>query len=597
MCEISLGYAGVPALARKGACAMGRLSRAASAAAAVVVLLGCVTADALATTARIKPGGELHLISLSGLRFTSGRTTISCDVTLRGSMTTGSFTLEPSGTIGTVTEVSIRRESCSGGEIVRVLGLPWSIRYQSALALARERTALPDNVQALRVSIGPVGLELRGFSTANCLVEATLTALWEVDRTEQLYVDAYEFESLTLTEQRLPTIRNVGCGNCPSEVTASGLLFPTNVQVLRLGDPASWVASLGDSYISGEAGRWAGNTATPERVDNDVEPDIYLDAGERESIPYCHRSASAEVHIIHGVGSANFACSGARTYTFVNEEGQFKPGIDLNTAERPGQVRMLKDFAREHWVRMIAISIGGNDFNFGPTVEVCVKDYVIFWSSRCSREASVLANYTTENVALKELDITAAIERVVTAMREDHYDEDDYTIVVQTYERVVPPSEQFRYPQEGWTRVSEGGCPFWNEDANWAVAVALPTINEAIVEAVAEVRSERVRVMHVDSAFDGHRLCDERAALLERRGYESWTQEGASDISEWVLQIEVVATEPKMSQEMLHPNYWGQLALRNCLRQAYNNGEPRGGTCVGAGVGLTADGEPRMRLE
>ena len=29
-----------------------------------------------------------------------------------------------------------------------------------------------------------------------------------------------------------------------------------------------------------------------------------------------------------------------------------------------------------------------------------------------------------------------------------------------------------------------------------------------------------------------------------------------------------------------HPNYWGQLALRNCLRQAYNGGAPRGGTCT-----------------
>ncbi len=28
----------------------------------------------------------------------------------------------------------------------------------------------------------------------------------------------------------------------------------------------------------------------------------------------------------------------------------------------------------------------------------------------------------------------------------------------------------------------------------------------------------------------------------------------------------------------LHPNYWAQLALRNCLTQAYNSGTPKGGT-------------------
>ena len=47
---------------------------------------------------------------------------------------------------------------------------------------------------------------------------------------------------------------------------------------------------------------------------------------------------------------------------------------------------------------------------------------------------------------------------------------------------------------------------------------------------------------------------------------------------------------PYQLQETLHPNYWGQLALRNCVRQAYNGGAPRGGTCTIAGTGLN---EPR----
>ena len=47
----------------------------------------------------------------------------------------------------------------------------------------------------------------------------------------------------------------------------------------------------------------------------------------------------------------------------------------------------------------------------------------------------------------------------------------------------------------------------------------------------------------------------------------------------------------------LHPNYWGQLALRNCVRQAYNGGAPRGGTCVRGANGLNAHGEPNMILQ
>jgi hypothetical protein len=38
------------------------------------------------------------------------------------------------------------------------------------------------------------------------------------------------------------------------------------------------------------------------------------------------------------------------------------------------------------------------------------------------------------------------------------------------------------------------------------------------------------------------------------------------------------------------------MALRSCVRQAYNAGMPRGGTCSIAGTGLVA-GEPRMTLQ
>ena len=42
-------------------------------------------------------------------------------------------------------------------------------------------------------------------------------------------------------------------------------------------------------------------------------------------------------------------------------------------------------------------------------------------------------------------------------------------------------------------------------------------------------------------------------------------------------------------------NYWGQLAMRNCFRQAYNGGAIRGGTCTATG-GLDGLGEPGTSL-
>jgi hypothetical protein len=53
---------------------------------------------------------------------------------------------------------------------------------------------------------------------------------------------------------------------------------------------------------------------------------------------------------------------------------------------------------------------------------------------------------------------------------------------------------------------------------------------------------------------------------------------------------------PYQLQEDGHADYWGQLGMRNCLRQAYNGGAVRGGTCT-RGTGLDALGEPNMTLK
>jgi hypothetical protein len=84
------------------------------------------------------------------------------------------------------------------------------------------------------------------------------------------------------------------------------------------GSGAPWTATVGDSYISGEAGRWAGSTnESSSRVDA-LWSTAYDDnaAGNGETIAHCHRSKSAEVYIGGGVSGVNLACSGAKTYTF-----------------------------------------------------------------------------------------------------------------------------------------------------------------------------------------------------------------------------------------------------------------------------------------
>ncbi len=137
------------------------------------------------------------------------------------------------------------------------------------------------------------------------------------------------------------------------------------------GEGTSWVVTLGDSYISGEAGRWAGNTnESSSKTDALGESAYYDNAGHTaELISGCHRSQSAEAYIGGGVNGDNLACSGAKTSSFTGES-DFKPGLDFyNSGGHEGQALMLEKFAKTHNVKLVPISIGGNNFNFASIVQ------------------------------------------------------------------------------------------------------------------------------------------------------------------------------------------------------------------------------------
>ncbi len=97
------------------------------------------------------------------------------------------------------------------------------------------------------------------------------------------------------------------------------------------------VVTLGDSAISGEAGRWAGNTNDSSSKIDALGSTAYWDTPSGEAIRNCHRSRSAQAFIGGGVVGVNLACSGAQTSTVGTGSGQdFKPGIDFySDALRP----------------------------------------------------------------------------------------------------------------------------------------------------------------------------------------------------------------------------------------------------------------------
>ena len=369
----------------------------------------------------------------------------------------------------------------------------------------------------------------------------------------------------------------------------------------RRAAPTAFIVSVGDSYISGEAGRWAGNTATLGSAAIDaLGPKAYFDnpTHTAELIPLCHRSLSAEIHIGGTVEGKNLACSGARTYTFFDGD-HFKPGLDFyNVGGHQGQALMLQEYAKTHHVTMVAVSIGGNDFGFGDIVKTCVEDFLNpLGTYYCKDDPAVLAHFSSANVAFVTARIAAALRNVNQAMARAGYSESSYKILLQNYPAPLPYGSAIRYP-ETYERFSKGGCALYNTDIDWALDYALPKISAAVFTAAAHSGLRNIVKMDISSAFHPRRLCQNTVGLLEEKGLSSWKDPGAVDLTEWIDAIHSAPLpwEPFFQQESLHPNYWAQMALRSCVRQAYNNGAVRGGACTISGDGLTVRREPRMHL-
>ena len=365
------------------------------------------------------------------------------------------------------------------------------------------------------------------------------------------------------------------------------------------------IVSVGDSYISGEAGRWAGNASSESYVDA-LGSTAYYDnsTNSGETIAGCHRSKSNEAPIAGGVAGKDLACSGAKSATAPYSSGNdFKPGLDFydDGAGHQGQAKLLQSYATTHNDKLVAISIGGNDYNFAGIVQDCVEDFLLspsWWPDYCKDDSVVTNQMTSANIAANTTKIKNAILNANTAMTNAGYSSSEFTLLVQDYPSPIPNSSGFRYSQSGYTRQSTGGCGFWNADADYANGTLLPTIDNSVMNAAAQTGLANVKTMELRSAFNGRRLCENTVNRVDSSGYSKWNAPGALDHIEWFQGIRTVTTvgSDYYIQESLHPDYLAQLALRNCIRQAYNGGTPRGGTCKISSTGTDAQGEPNMGL-
>ncbi|HST39410.1 MAG TPA: hypothetical protein VLK58_07865 [Conexibacter sp.] len=398
-------------------------------------------------------------------------------------------------------------------------------------------------------------------------------------------------------------LRGLSCAVAAASAVAAGLPGAAVADGPGSGTPT--VVTLGDSAISGEAGRWAGNTNQSSSKIDALGSTAYWDAPGGEAIRGCHRSRSAQAFIGGGVQSANLACSGARTDTHGTASGEdFKPGIDFYTDAqgRRGQALALQEYAATHNVTAVVVMIGANNYGFADVVTRCVQNWLTspsWWKNYCSDDSDVSSRFTAARQATETTNVRDALLRVAQAMGNAGYSTSQYTIIGQTYWNPIPRSDRARYPETGFTRQSVGGCGAWNRDVNWANDVVVPAMNNSMRNALPASGLPNTVLLDLQTAFDGRRLCENTVGLLEERGVATWRSAGAVDQSEWVNQIRTVTTlvGPYQLQESIHANYWGQLAMRNCLRQVYNGGAPSGGRCVRTANGLNAQGEPNMGIQ
>jgi hypothetical protein len=126
------------------------------------------------------------------------------------------------------------------------------------------------------------------------------------------------------------------------------------------------------------------------------------------------------------------------------------------------------------------------------------------------------------------------------------------------YASPVPRGADIRYPESGWSRLSEGGCPFWNQDADWAVNWATPFIVNGMKTVAAQ---KGVQVLDVQRALDGRQVCHRNVGLVGSSGPNDITKE-------WVRWLNSGCCQGDL-QESLHPNAYGQRALGRCIALMY----------------------------
>jgi lysophospholipase L1-like esterase len=305
------------------------------------------------------------------------------------------------------------------------------------------------------------------------------------------------------------------------------------------------VVSLGDSYISGNAGRWLGNSpdSTGDRRGTDrayvATPDPHYDPTlvYGETVDGCWRSDVAEITHVRfpGIRTVNLACSGATTGSI------------------PEQNIELAEVARSHRVVAIVLSIGGNDILFSQIVQACV---IAFLGNGSPCNPDQQANVVEPRLPELRAGVGRAIDDIRATMTAAGYRDRSYRLIVQSYPAPMPAAADMRYPESDTdARFLVGGCPFYDADVDWG-HTSLPGQLADNLRAVSA--EHHAQFLDLRDAFRGHELCSAAARQPETAPQAS--------TSEWIRWIDIAHSQGDAFAESFHPNAYGQEALGRCLR-------------------------------
>lgn len=317
------------------------------------------------------------------------------------------------------------------------------------------------------------------------------------------------------------------------------------------------VVSMGDSYISGEAGRWKGNSLTNSGSRNGTDRAWVSASSYDPSKVYgttaggCDRSDSAEVLSAGAVAetAVNLACSGATSQNVFRASN----GGVAYKGEAP-QADQLAAVAASRDVKVIALSVGGNDLGFADIIKECAYDFVL-WGSYCYDDQQAAVDAKIDGVMAN---VGKSVDEIRAVMRQAGYTDSSYRIVLQSYPSPIPRGAENRYTQSDWSRLNSGGCPFWNRDSDWARDSLVPQLAGRLKQVAA---AKGTQFLDLRDMMQGREVCAKASKQV------SSTVPASGKTSEWARWIDNNETQG-LVQESMHPNYFGQLAVGRCLALA-----------------------------